>query len=163
MNTNAAEWVPDMDWEWLPDAEQYAYRPGRNAQQAVVEVGAVLDHGHPEVVDADLANGASLEDQIREFVHKDNPPMHGSMESSDSAVNGVCWLIHRVAGATLGEIDNMIVELQQLRVFLVNEGERLQRELADYEKLIRVTLRSSRIITDILPSRKLIADNTGTN
>ena len=36
--------------------EQYAYRPGRNAQQAVVEVGAVLDHGHPEVVDADLAD-----------------------------------------------------------------------------------------------------------
>src|SRR5580698_619949 len=36
--------------------EIYAYRPGRNAQQAVVEVGALLDHGHPEVVDADLAD-----------------------------------------------------------------------------------------------------------
>ncbi|MGY8681936.1 reverse transcriptase domain-containing protein [Bradyrhizobium sp. UFLA05-153] len=36
--------------------EQYAYRTGRNAQQAVVEVEAQLFRGHPEVVDADLAD-----------------------------------------------------------------------------------------------------------
>src|SRR5712672_3254332 len=36
--------------------EQYTYRPGRNAQQAVVEVEELLFRGHPEVVDADLAD-----------------------------------------------------------------------------------------------------------
>ena len=36
--------------------EQYAYRPRRNAQQAVVEVEELLFRGHPEVVDADLAD-----------------------------------------------------------------------------------------------------------
>ena len=36
--------------------EQYAYRPGRSAQQAVVEVGELLFRGHPDVVDADLAD-----------------------------------------------------------------------------------------------------------
>ena len=36
--------------------EQYAYRPGRNAQQAVVEVEETLFRGHPEIVDADLAD-----------------------------------------------------------------------------------------------------------
>jgi group II intron reverse transcriptase/maturase len=36
--------------------EQHAYRPGRSAQQAVVEVEELLFRGHPEVVDADLAD-----------------------------------------------------------------------------------------------------------
>jgi len=36
--------------------EQYAYRPGRNAQQAVLDVQDALFRGHPEVVDADLAD-----------------------------------------------------------------------------------------------------------
>ena len=36
--------------------EQYAYRPGRNAQQAVIDVEELLFRGHPEVVDADLAD-----------------------------------------------------------------------------------------------------------
>jgi retron-type reverse transcriptase len=36
--------------------EQYACRPGRNAQRAVVEVESLLSRGHPEVVDADLAD-----------------------------------------------------------------------------------------------------------
>ncbi len=39
----------------LPD-DQYAYRSGRNAQRAVVEVNQQLYHGHPDVVDADLAD-----------------------------------------------------------------------------------------------------------
>jgi group II intron reverse transcriptase/maturase len=36
--------------------EIYAYRAGRNAQQAVIEVEDQLFHGHPDVVDADLAD-----------------------------------------------------------------------------------------------------------
>ena len=36
--------------------EIYAYRAGRNAQQAAVEVEELLFRGHPDVVDADLAH-----------------------------------------------------------------------------------------------------------
>jgi RNA-directed DNA polymerase len=36
--------------------EQYAYRLGRNAQQAVIDVEETLFWDHPEVVDADLAD-----------------------------------------------------------------------------------------------------------
>ena len=37
-------------------SELYAYRPGQNAQQAVVAAGELLFRGHPEVVDADLVD-----------------------------------------------------------------------------------------------------------
>jgi RNA-directed DNA polymerase len=36
--------------------EQYAYRAGRNAQQAVIDAEETLYQGHPDVVDADLAD-----------------------------------------------------------------------------------------------------------
>ena len=36
--------------------EQYAYRPERNAQQAVVEVRELMFRKRPDVVDADLAD-----------------------------------------------------------------------------------------------------------
>ena len=52
----AAMLVLDPIFEADLPPEQYAYRRGRNAQQAVVEVEELLFHGHPEVVDADLAD-----------------------------------------------------------------------------------------------------------
>ena len=52
----AAMLVLDPIFEADLPPEQYAYRAGRNAQQAVSEVQDTLYHGHPEVVDADVAD-----------------------------------------------------------------------------------------------------------
>src|SRR5688572_3254081 len=52
----AAMLVLDPIFEADLPPEQYAYRAGRNAQQAVVEVEQSLFRGHSEVVDADLAD-----------------------------------------------------------------------------------------------------------
>jgi RNA-directed DNA polymerase len=52
----AAMLVLDSIFEADLPPEQYAYRRGRNAQQAVIEVEDTLFHNHPEVVDADLAD-----------------------------------------------------------------------------------------------------------
>jgi hypothetical protein len=99
---------------------------------------------------------AFLEGQIREFVREDNSQIQGPRAANETGANGICLLVERVAGSSLREIDNMIIELQKLRVFLVGEGERLQRELTEYSKLTRATLRSTRIVTDSLPNCELI-------
>ena len=52
----AAMLVLDPIFEADLPPEQHAYRTGRNAQQAVIEVEALLFRGHLEVVDADLAD-----------------------------------------------------------------------------------------------------------
>lgn len=52
----AAMLVLDPIFEADLPFEQYAYRSGRNAQQAVLEVQELLFRDHPEVVDADLAD-----------------------------------------------------------------------------------------------------------
>jgi RNA-directed DNA polymerase len=52
----AAMLVLDPIFEADLPPEQYAYRQGRNAQQAVIEVKNTLFYDHPEVVDADLAD-----------------------------------------------------------------------------------------------------------
>ena len=52
----AAMLVLDPIFEADLPAEQDAYRQGRNAQQAVIEVEETLIRGHREVVDADLAD-----------------------------------------------------------------------------------------------------------
>jgi retron-type reverse transcriptase len=54
--------------------EIYAYRAGRNAQQAVVEVEELLFRGHPDVVDADLADYLEAASYC--------PPAYGVMSNS---------------------------------------------------------------------------------
>src|SRR6202011_5283961 len=52
----AAMLVLDPIFEADLPPEQYAYRAGRNAQQAVIEAEETLYPGHLDVVDADLAD-----------------------------------------------------------------------------------------------------------
>ncbi len=53
---SAALLVLDPIFEADLPPEQYAYRPGRSAQEAVVEVEELLHRGHADVVDADLSD-----------------------------------------------------------------------------------------------------------
>lgn len=113
-----------------------------------------------------LAAVTEVEAGIREFVRNDvaylrRPGQTAPVESmeNDATVKNVNSLIQRVAGTSLGEIENLISELESLRDLLHAEGQRVQREIAGYAHLSHAAMKSTRIIADNLAQWKSAAEN----
>ncbi len=73
-----------------------------------------------------------------------------------SQVNSI---IRRVSGTSVAEIDGLIGELRSLRDYLLKEGLRIQRELAEYNRLNHGALESAKIIADTLMKMKTGSDS----
>ncbi len=99
--------------------------------------------------DEALNTVVSVEGEIREFVRKD--VMQGRRPTPDAADMGATnlnFLIERVAGTSIRELDHLIGELQNIRDYLRTEGERVQREIANYAQASQAAMASAKIITD---------------
>jgi hypothetical protein len=98
---------------------------------------------------ATAASQSQFEGEIREFVRRDVAPWRrrgeGGAETPSENVN---HLVQRVAGASMSEIDNVIVELQGVREILRQEGERVQREVSGYANLSQAAMASMKIIAE---------------
>ena len=57
-------------------------------------------------------------------------------------------LLRRVLKASVGEIDNLISELQTLRRKLQTDGERIQRDIMEYAELSQRVMQLTSIISD---------------
>jgi hypothetical protein len=104
----------------------------------------------------DIAQTApEFEGQIREFIRRDVTSRRRLREdTADPAVENVNLLIERVAGQTVGEIDRVISELNNMRDMLRREGERVQRELTGYAGLSQSAMMSMKIISESLAQWK---------
>lgn len=96
-----------------------------------------------------VAATSAVEGEIRDFVRRDVVAMRRSRtDGSELNTDQFNALIERVAGTSVKEIDHLIAELQAVRNFLLNEGERVQRELTNYAHATQTALASVKIITD---------------
>jgi hypothetical protein len=115
-------------------------------------------NGPEEFVDANQVAAAAIEGEIREFVRRDvaAPRLQPSEVNAvaDPAVESLNALVQRVAGASIGEIDRVIDELQGVRDMLRNEGDRVNRELAGYASLSRASMTAMRVIADSIKQWK---------
>jgi hypothetical protein len=111
-----------------------------------------LQKRHPEVEgEFRLARQPDVEGEIRKLVHLRKPHEVGA-SNLDS-------LVQRVAGTQVMEIDNLITELQTLRAHMRNEGQRLQREIAEYAQMNQAASKSMRIIADGLAQGPHMVDS----
>jgi hypothetical protein len=100
---------------------------------------------------------AGFEGEIREFIRRDVTPVRrvrGEPQTAETATEHVNMLLARVAGASMEEIDRVILELQSIRDMLRSEGERVTRDIAGYASLSHAAMTSMRVIADSLEQWK---------
>src|SRR5271163_4677671 len=112
---------------------------------------------------------AQVDEALRDFVLQDTAHLRreaetasqGALrrepESATEVVMEVNSLVQRVAGVSLDELGDAIVDLRQLRDFLYSEGERIQRELSGYLQLNQVAMGSTKSIVDSIGQWKAAA------
>jgi hypothetical protein len=108
--------------------------------------------------EVDQAAATAFEGEIREFVRRDVATLRRQRSEGDAAADPTAdnlnALIRRVAGASMEEIDRVILELQGIRDMLRSEGERVSRELAGYASLSHASMTAMKVIADSLKQWK---------
>jgi hypothetical protein len=108
--------------------------------------------------EVDQAAATAFEGEIREFVRRDVATLRRQRSEGDAAADPAAEnlnaLIRRVAGASMEEIDRVILELQGIRDMLRSEGERVSRELAGYASLSHASMTAMKVIGDSLKQWK---------
>jgi hypothetical protein len=129
------DWLPDNSVPQTAEVEQFA--PARRAPQKLGDV----DHA---------AN--VFEGEIRDFVRRDVTYLRrqhsAAAPAEESAADNLSAAIRRVSGASMEEIDRVILELQGVRELLRKEGERVNREIAGYASLSHTAMTAMRVIGD---------------
>ena len=139
----------DQSGSEKPGPEQYA--PNRGTPEKLGEV--------------DQAAATTVEGEIREFVRRDvafvRRQRSDTGAANDPAAENLNALIRRVAGASMEEIDRVILELQSVRDMLRREGERVSRELSGYASLSHASMTAMKVIGDSLKQWKDAPINNG--
>jgi hypothetical protein len=141
--TNITRLTPDRHGPEESGPELYA-PPDRRAQEKLTDVNQAV------------AN--DFESEMREFFGRDVSRLQQQLSEAGPATGPIAEsldaLIRRIAGASIEEIDRIIVELQEVRSLLSNEGQRLSHEIARYASLGRMSMTAMKSISDSLKQSK---------
>jgi hypothetical protein len=89
-----------------------------------------------------------IEEALRESVRQNAAHIRNEPENTSQVVTDVNSLVQRVADVSLDQLDDVIVDLRNLRDFLHREGTRVQREISGFLQLNQAAICSTKLITD---------------
>lgn len=149
--------VPDKSVADKFGPEKYA--PDRRAPDEQTPARFPGERIVPEKLgDIGQAAANAVEGEIREFVRRDVTALRRPRAEIDTAGDPVAdnlnALIRRVSGASMEEIDRVILELQSVRDMLRDEGDRVSREVAGYASLSHAAMTAMSVIADSLTQWK---------
>ncbi len=96
-----------------------------------------------------------VEGEIRELVRRGL-----AASGSEAGMNNLNSLIQRVSGTSVQEIEKLIAQLQELRDYLMNEGQRVQCVITEYAHMSQAATKSTKIITESLAEWKQTAETS---
>jgi hypothetical protein len=117
-----------------------------------------------ERVESEQAAVTAFEGEIREFVRRDVAQLRRhrnetEQQAPEPVIDNLNVLIRRVSGASMEEIDRVILELQGVREMLRSEGERVGREIAGFASLSHAAMTAMKVIGDSLTQWKSAPNN----
>ena len=95
-----------------------------------------------------------VDGNIRELVRRDSTAFRQTEGDSEAAANNLCGVLRRVSGNSTTEIDNLIGELRALREKLLADGNRVERDIAEYAALSQSVIQMTKIITESMTQVK---------
>jgi hypothetical protein len=134
------------------------YAPDRRNKDKLAPERVPAERSVPEKLgEIDQAAASAFEGEIREFVRRDNAARRTTAEgdaAGEPVADNLNALIRRVSGASMEEIDRVILELQSVRDMLRKEGDRVSREVAGYASLSHAAMTAMSVIADSLTQWK---------
>jgi len=105
-----------------------------------------------QLTELDNRNGhllPGIESEFRELARRQGIPKLRT-ESGNGAGDDLNSLTQSISGAVVLEIEKLIVQLQDVRDHLVNEGQRVQRAITKYAQTSQAASKSTKVITESL-------------
>lgn len=99
---------------------------------------------------AELPDTSEFEGEIRDLIRSRDVTFLRAPAKSGGDLNNLNSLIQRAAGDSSGEIDNLIMQLQDMRDYLHDEADRIRGEIARYVQVSQAVREQAEMLSEHL-------------